>query len=170
MLLTILAYAMIIVFMYVVMKKKMSPFTALIIVPLVAVIIVILTNSANFTADKSFVEFLGGDKISHNLTAIGPMVLYGINNTAQTGIMLLFAILYFSLMLDAGLFDPITEKMIRFAKDGPISASTVRKALKEGNEQILRELLPSTSLNYFLSPEAQPLIKKIQKADNVIHY
>lgn len=38
MLLTILAYAMIIVFMYVVMKKKMSPFTALIIVPLVAVI------------------------------------------------------------------------------------------------------------------------------------
>ena len=71
MLLTILAYAMIIVFMYVVMKKKMSPFTALIIVPLVAVIIVILTNSANFTADKSFVEFLGGDKISHNLTAIG---------------------------------------------------------------------------------------------------
>lgn len=55
-------------------------------------------------------------------------------------------------------------------KDGPISASTVRKALKEGNEQILRELLPSTSLNYFLSPEAQPLIKKIQKADNVIHY
>lgn len=55
-------------------------------------------------------------------------------------------------------------------KDGPISASTVRKALKEGNEQILRELLPSTSLNYFLGPEAQPLIKKIQKADNVIHY
>lgn len=120
MLLTILAYAMIIVFMYVVMKKKMSPFTALIIVPLVAVIIVILTNSANFTADKSFVEFLGGDKISHNLTAIGPMVLYGINNTAQTGIMLLFAILYFSLMLDAGLFDPITEKMIRFAKGDPM--------------------------------------------------
>ncbi len=75
MLLTILAYAMIIVFMYVVMKKKMSPFTALIIVPLVAVIIVILTNSANFTADKSFVEFLGGDKISHNLTAIGPMYM-----------------------------------------------------------------------------------------------
>jgi len=120
MLLTILAYAMIIVFMYVVMKKKMSPFTALIIVPLVAVIIVILTNSANFTADKSFVEFLGGDKISHNLTAIGPMVLYEINNTAQTGIMLLFAILYFSLMLDAGLFDPITEKMIRFAKGDPM--------------------------------------------------
>lgn len=120
MLLTILAYAMIIVFMYVVMKKKMSPFTALITVPLVAVIIVILTNSANFTADKSFIEFLGGDKISHNLTAIGPMVLYGINNTAQTGIMLLFAILYFSLMLDAGLFDPITEKMIRFAKGDPM--------------------------------------------------
>ncbi len=34
--------------------------------------------------------------------------------------MLLFAILYFSIMLDAGLFDPITKKMIRFAKGDPM--------------------------------------------------
>lgn len=55
-------------------------------------------------------------------------------------------------------------------KSGPISASTVRQALKEGNMDILKELLPPTSLNYFLSPEAQPLIRKIQKETNVIHY
>nr|WP_145977440.1 [citrate (pro-3S)-lyase] ligase [Streptococcus troglodytae] len=55
-------------------------------------------------------------------------------------------------------------------KNGPISASTVRKALKEGNNQILKDLLPLTSLTYFLSPEAQPLIKKIRKTDNVSHY
>lgn len=120
MLLTILAYAMIVVFMYVVMKKKMSPLTALIMIPLVTAIIVILTGSADFKADKSFVAFLGEDGISNNLTAIGPMIMYGINNTAKTGIMLLFAILYFSIMLDAGLFDPITEKMIRFAKGDPL--------------------------------------------------
>ena len=34
--------------------------------------------------------------------------------------MLLFAILYFSIMLDAGLFDPITKKMIYFAKGDPM--------------------------------------------------
>ncbi|MGT2750015.1 [citrate (pro-3S)-lyase] ligase [Streptococcus orisasini] len=57
----------------------------------------------------------------------------------------------------------------RYSK-GSISASTVRQALKEGNMNILKELLPPSSLNYFLSPQAQPLIHKIQKESNVIHY
>ncbi|HER4651486.1 TPA: CitMHS family transporter [Streptococcus pyogenes NGAS505] len=120
MLLTMLAYAMIIVFMYVVMKKKMTPFTALVMIPLIMTIAVILTGSADFNADVKFVAFVGDGGIAKGLTAIGPMVMYGINNTAKTGIMLLFAILFFSVMLDAGLFDPITEKMIRFAKGDPM--------------------------------------------------
>ncbi|HEQ5429027.1 hypothetical protein GUA34_04430 [Streptococcus pyogenes] len=120
MLLTMLAYAMIIVFMYVVMKKKMPPFTALVMIPLIMTIAVILTGSADFNADAKFVAFVGDGGIAKDLTAIGPMVMYGINNTAKTGIMLLFAILFFSVMLDAGLFDPITEKMIRFAKGDPM--------------------------------------------------
>lgn len=120
MLLTVLAYAMIIIFMYVVMKKKMTPFTALVMIPLIMTIAVILTGSADFTSDVKFVAFVGEDGLAKNLTAIGPMIMYGINNTAKTGIMLLFAILFFSIMLDAGLFDPITEKMIRFAKGDPM--------------------------------------------------
>ncbi len=35
MLLTVLSYAMIIVFMFVIMKKKMSPFTSLVVIPLI---------------------------------------------------------------------------------------------------------------------------------------
>lgn len=120
MLLTILAYAMIAIFMYVVMTKKMSPLSALVMIPLVFAVIAILTGSADLTADAAFVESLGGDKIANNFTAIGPMVMYGISQTAKTGIMLLFAILYFSIMLDTGLFDPITAKMIRFAKGDPM--------------------------------------------------
>ncbi|RFE00856.1 CitMHS family transporter [Streptococcus parauberis] len=120
MLLTILAYAMIAIFMYVVMTKKMSPLSALVMIPLVFAVIAILTGSADLTADTAFVESLGGDKIANNFTAIGPMVMYGISQTAKTGIMLLFAILYFSIMLDTGLFDPITAKMIRFAKGDPM--------------------------------------------------
>lgn len=50
MLLTMLAYAMIIVFMYVVMKKKMTPFTALVMIPLIMTIAVILTGSADFNS------------------------------------------------------------------------------------------------------------------------
>lgn len=120
MLLTVLAYAMIAVFMYVVMTKKMSPLSSLVMIPLIFTIIAFLTGSTDITADASFVDSLGGEKLANNLTAIGPMVMYGISQTAKTGIMLLFAILYFSIMLDTGLFDPITEKMIRFAKGDPM--------------------------------------------------
>lgn len=120
MLLTVLAYAMIIVFMYVVMTKKMSPFTSLVLVPLVFAAVLIITGSADLASDAKFVSFVGEEGSVNGLTAIGDMVLYGVNTTAKTGIMLLFAILYFSIMLDAGLFDPITEKMIRFAKGDPM--------------------------------------------------
>lgn len=78
MLLTMLAYAMIIVFMYVVMKKKMTPFTALVMIPLIMTIAVILTGSADFNADAKFVAFVGDGGIAKDLTAIGPMVMYGI--------------------------------------------------------------------------------------------
>src|SRR4051794_35442629 len=36
--------------------------------------------------------------------SMGPMMLDGIRNLAPTGVMLLFAILYFGVMIDAGLF------------------------------------------------------------------
>ncbi|MGT2930108.1 [citrate (pro-3S)-lyase] ligase [Streptococcus dentasini] len=51
-----------------------------------------------------------------------------------------------------------------------ISASTARQAIKEGQLEGLKDLLPETSLHYFLSAEAQPLISSIQKAEEVIHY
>ena len=101
MLLTVLSYAMIIVFMFVIMKKKMSPFTALVLVPLV------FTMIAKFSGIAA-------------KGTLGEYVLSGVSTTANTGIMLLFAILYFSIMLDTGLFDPITNKMIRFAKGDPM--------------------------------------------------
>lgn len=90
MLLTVLSYAMIIVFMFCNHEKKMSPFTSLVVIPLI------------FT----LVAMVSGVSKEGN---IGDFVLEGIKTTSNTGIMLLFAILYFSIMLDAGLFDPITK-------------------------------------------------------------
>ena len=55
-------------------------------------------------------------------------------------------------------------------KGAVISASTVRQALKEENWPLLAELVPETTLNYFKSPDARPVIDKIQASENVIHY
>ena len=51
-----------------------------------------------------------------------------------------------------------------------ISASTVRMALQNGDWEQLKALVPTTTLDYFTSPEAASVIERIRKAGNVIHY
>ena len=51
-----------------------------------------------------------------------------------------------------------------------ISASTVRQCLQSGDWETLKTLLPQTSLDYFRSPEAGPVLACIRSAGNVIHY
>ncbi len=39
---------------------------------------------------------------------------------APTGVMLMFAILYFGVMIDAGLFDPLVRRILRIVKGDPM--------------------------------------------------
>ncbi|QUH06055.1 citrate transporter [Saccharopolyspora erythraea] len=50
---------------------------------------------------------------------LGPVVLEGLSTVAPTGIMIAFAVLYFSLMVDAGLFDPLIRVILRIAGNDP---------------------------------------------------
>ncbi|MBZ2175044.1 citrate:proton symporter [Schnuerera sp. xch1] len=97
---TFLAYLMVIVFMFLVIRKKLTPFSALVLVPLV------------FASLGAIFDIFP--------TNIGEMAVEGIKDVSTTGIMLFFAILYFAIMLNAGLFDPVTSAMIRFAKGDPV--------------------------------------------------
>ena len=51
-----------------------------------------------------------------------------------------------------------------------ISASTVRQLLKEGRFDELRGLVPPSTLRYFESSEAAPVLTRIRSEKNVIHY
>ena len=51
-----------------------------------------------------------------------------------------------------------------------ISASSVRQALKTGQLQAIRDLVPESTYNYFTSPEAQSIIARLIRAENVVHY
>lgn len=55
----------------------------------------------------------------------------GINGVAATTAMFVFAILYFGVMRDAGLFDPIVRRVLRFAGNNPatIAVATVLLAM-----------------------------------------
>ncbi len=74
MLLTILAYGMIIIFMYVIMKKKLSPFTSLVIIPLIFTLIAIATGVASPPP--------GADGVVPEVN-IGNFVLDGISTTSK---------------------------------------------------------------------------------------
>ena len=52
----------------------------------------------------------------------------------------------------------------------PISASTVRKLIHDGNLGAIRPLVPEPTWQFFHTPEARPVIAAIQAAGNVIHY
>ena len=52
----------------------------------------------------------------------------------------------------------------------PISASTVRKLIHDGNLEAIRPLVPEPTWQFFHTPEARPVIAAIQAAGNVVHY
>ncbi len=94
--LALLGFLMVAVFMYLIMSRRLSALVALIVVPVV------------FALMSGFG------------TEIGDMMLAGIKKIAPTGIMLLFAILYFGVMMDAGLFDPLIKKIVKIVKGDPL--------------------------------------------------
>ena len=117
---TILAWTMIIVFLALIMTKKMQPFTALLLVPLVFTLIgAFLGQYTDLVAAANEVD-AASVTLWDQIAIIGEWTVSGVTKTAKTGIMLLFAILYFAIMLNAGLFDPVTKFMIRFAKGDPV--------------------------------------------------
>ncbi len=95
--LTFLGFAMVATFMFLIMTKRLSPVVALISVPVLF----------------ALVGGFGG-------AGIGGMMLEGIRGLAPTGVMLMFAILYFGIMIDAGLFDPIVRFILRRAGHDPM--------------------------------------------------
>lgn len=116
---TFLSWAMIVVFMVLIMKKKLTPFSALILVPLVFALIGALLGlyAPQLAALK---EPILNPTVWDQISILGTWTVDGIKKVSTTAVMLLFAILYFAIMLNAGMFDPVTKAMIKFAKGDPV--------------------------------------------------
>ena len=94
--LAILGFLMVCTFMFLIMTKRLTPLIALMVIPVLFAII------GGFTTD------------------IGEMALNGVKELAPTGVMLMFAILYFGIMIDAGLFDPVVGRILKIVKGDPL--------------------------------------------------
>jgi citrate-Mg2+:H+ or citrate-Ca2+:H+ symporter, CitMHS family len=91
-----LGYGLVIVFMILIMTKRLSAFTALMLVPIAFGII-------------------GGFG-----TKVGAFAATGIKSVASTASMLAFAIIFFGVMLSAGLFDPLVKVVLKAVKGDPL--------------------------------------------------
>jgi len=94
--LALLGFAMIATFMTLIMTRVLSAVAGLILVPIVF----------GLLAGHSF--------------GLAEMALGGVTNLAPTAVTLVFAVLYFSLMTDAGLFDPLARAAVRLAGGDPL--------------------------------------------------
>lgn len=93
--LVVLGFAMILAFMALIMTKRLTPMVALILVPTV------------------FGLFAGAG------LGMGDMVLAAIGDMAPTAALLMFAIMFFGIMIDVGLFDPLIRVITRLVGDDP---------------------------------------------------
>lgn len=98
-------FAMVASFMALIMTRRSTAVVALILVPLV------------------FALLLGA------AGGVGGFVLDGLKAVAPTAVMLIFAILYFGIMIDAGLFQPLVDKIVGWVGDDPLRVTLGNVAL-----------------------------------------
>lgn len=97
--LTFLGLMMIATFTYFIMSNRMSSFTALTVIPAIFAII------AGYG------------------TTLDNMMLEGIKGVASSAAFLLFALLFFGIMINAGLFDPLIRFVLKTVKGDPVKIS-----------------------------------------------
>ena len=96
MLLALYGYAIVIIFMILIMTKKLSALTSLLLVPIVI----------------GCIAGFGPDLAEYALT--------GMKSVAGTAALLLFAVSYFCIQLGSGMFDPLAARIVRFVKGDPV--------------------------------------------------
>ncbi|MDD7347150.1 MAG: citrate:proton symporter [Clostridiales bacterium] len=93
----------IVIMLGLIMSKKLSTLLALIIVPILG-----------YFAAKALNLLSGQDM------GLGKLITEGIKNIAPTGVMFIFAILFFGILTDAGTFDPIIKRTLKIVGNDPV--------------------------------------------------
>ncbi|WP_432562036.1 CitMHS family transporter [Kineococcus sp. SYSU DK003] len=91
-----LGFTMVAAFMTLIMTKRLTPVVALILVPLVFAV------------------------LAGTGTGLGDAVMDQVGQFAPTAALLFFAIVYFGLMIDVGLFDPLIRLILRICGNSPV--------------------------------------------------
>ena len=98
----------IVIMLVLIMTKKLQTLLALIIVPIIGCLI------AGFTGNIVLEEGV------FTVKTMGEFITAGLKSIAPTGVMFIFAILFFGILTDAGTFDPIIKKILQVVGKDPV--------------------------------------------------
>lgn len=94
--LMVLSFLMLACFIYFLMSKRLSALTALILIPTIFALV------GGFHAE------------------LGKYVIDGLKMVAPNGVLMIFAMLYFLTMTEAGMFDPLVSKIVKAVRGDPV--------------------------------------------------
>lgn len=130
--LAFLGFLTIILVLALIMSKKSSTLIALIIVPVITGFITAfvmapqtIIDAAAAKAAEAGTEFVAptvtfGAQLEQTFKSITGWMGSGLTSIAATGVMFIFAILFFSTCSDAGVFDPIIAKILKLTGNDPV--------------------------------------------------
>ena len=98
----------IVIMLVLIMTKKLQTLLALIIVPIIGCLV------AGFTGNIVLEEGV------FTVKTMGEFITAGLKSIAPTGVMFIFAILFFGILTDAGTFDPIIKKILQVVGKDPV--------------------------------------------------
>ncbi|MGI5122191.1 CitMHS family transporter [Marinactinospora thermotolerans] len=86
-----------------------------------ALLVLLLSNRVTAVVPLIAVPVVAAAVAGFSPGEIAGFVTTGLNGVAATAAMFVFAILYFGVMRDAGLFDPVIRRILRFGGDDPVT-------------------------------------------------
>ncbi|SHI43115.1 CitMHS family transporter [Lutispora thermophila] len=138
--LSLVAFLTILLILVLILTKKLSPLASLIIVPIIAT--VVIGQGAK----------------------LGTYVVDGIKSIAPTGVMFIFAILFFGVLTDAGTFDPIISKILKTVGKDPVKVAIGTAILA-----MLVHLDGSGAVTFVITvPALLPLYKQLNMSNSVL--
>lgn len=94
-----------------------------------AILVLLLSNRVAAVVALAGVPILAALLTGFSPGEIGKFAADGIKGVAPTATMFVFAIVFFGVMRDAGLFDPIIERIVRLAGNAPVTVAVATTAL-----------------------------------------
>ena len=143
--LAVLGFVTILLVLALIMSKKVSTLVALIFVPAITGFIAAFINAPNViiqaaqaAAEKAGTAYVEpvitfGTRFTKALSILSADYMgKGLSSIVATGVMFIFAILFFSTCSDAGVFDPIINRILKFTGEDPVKHLPHRLHLPSG--------------------------------------